>query len=682
MANPHWRIWVDWNDNGAWGESSQDYREDITPDVLDLSWRWGMPVDCSRNRRWPAPARLSLTLRNGGMTYTPGSALSPLSGKLAVGRRVWAAFAYPYDDFAPEAGDADGTDLAGRLPSLGDGYQWTKRTTGAAGITLSQGRARPATGWGGAIYTLDLGDPDAHIGFIYRRTGNGVGGAALRVQNQWDYLRLRFGATATLLEDVTFGYPSILRRGDPLLAGRDYFIEIEQHGGSVRVFATDLAGNTADRKTILGGVSTAGNRTATSHGLWHDGTANAAAERWAEFGGWRSFFYGSLTHISPERDGALGQVCRCQARDDLHQLEQMPLFHLVSGRLKTSASIANDILTWSGFSPSHRRLDRGRTLVATEPRALWRISARSALNSLADEEDGRIYVDGRGYLRLESAGHRQAGAHTAARATLRDTGTGGPSFAALDWNDGSDAVENSVAFRYRLAENQGTQEIWRLRDVAVIPAGESRDFLAESVAYDMVDSFILPLATTDYAANSRADGAGEDLKASITVSLPHAAAGAPTNPSGRYRGRGTVVRVANNHATATAYLTLLRLRAHRTHQAPEPTSLWADNAASQTAHGLRDSTVECRFIDHYEAARAGAQSRLARRGLPRPRLTLAIAAGSGDNLAQMVNRTLSDRVKVVSSNPTINGDFYIEGMELIANPRTGELTARWRVEGA
>lgn len=678
MNNPHWRIWVDWNGNGAWAEGNGPYREEVTDDVLDLQWRWGQRVETSRPRRRMPPAELRLTLGNRDQRYTPGNPQSPLHGHLATGKRVWAAFAWPLDDFT----GADATDLTGRTAPVGDSQAWNKASTGPAGIVLDQGRAKPASGGGGAIYTLDFGDADAHVGFIFRRSSNGGSGVALRVASQWDYLRVSFRNDGTVLEDVTFGFPSFLRRGDPLAADRDYFIEIAMHGNSVRLFATDLTQGSADRKTILDGGGNAGNATDTRHGLWHDGSAAATADRWGQYGGWRSFFHGSLVKLSPERDPQLGYICRVEARDDLHLLAQWPLYNLFNQSSLSTGSIANSILTWAGFSSNHRRLDQGQTLVATEPRAMWRLPADRALSGLAEEENGRIYLDGRGYLLLEDAGHRAASAHASPRVTLRDTSGSGPYFSDLAWDDGSNGVENSVAFRYRLAVSRGPQEIWRLRDVPAIPAGASRDFLAESNRYAVVDSFQLPAANTYYTANSRPDGRGNDLTDSVTVTLPYAPGGSLAAPADRYRGRGTVVRVANNHPSSTAYLTLLRLMADRTYEAPEPTSYRAEDAASQSTHGLRDASVECRFIDNYEAARVGAEARLSERSRPRPRLLLTLPNGSGPNLAQMVYRTLSDRVRVVSSSPSIAGDFFIEGMEIMARAQTGEMLARWLVVAA
>lgn len=687
MVSPYWRIWVDWNDNGIWDESKDDYREDVTGDVLELDWRWGKPVGtgssgsagsgrAGRSSRADRtePARLSLTLGNQGQRYSPGNSSSPLTGNLSAGRRVWAAFAYPHDDFA----GTNGTDLRGRI-APGGGPAWSRQSAGAAGFALQDGTARPTAGSGGAIYTLDFGDADAHVGFRYRRSGNGVSGVALRCRNRWDYLRVRFGSSGTFLEDVTFGYPSTLRRGDALSAGVNYLVEIEMHGSAVRLYATDLDAGAMERKEILDGGGNAGNGTAGEHGLWHDGSATAANDVFAEFGGWRSFFCGALTRISPELDPELGPVCRCLAGDDLYGLGRLTLYNLLNSRNLSTGAIANGILTWAGFSPNYRRVAAGRTLIATEPRALWRVSAEAALESLAEEENGLIYMDGRGYFRLESAGHRQAAPHTAIRATLRDTSAVGPYFTDLVWDEGRAGMENAVTFRYRRGDNKGLQEIWRLGDVPVIPAGASRDFLAESGAYAVVDSIRAPAANTDYTGNSHADGQGTDLTGSLTVTLPYATGNSPVTGAA-YRGRGTVVRVANGHATMPAYLTKLQLRADRAYAATEPTSYLAENAVSRAAHGLYEGGVECRYIDNYDAARQGAEARLTQKGLPRVRLTLAIPGGGGDNAAQIVHRVISDRVRVICGNPSLDGNYYVEGMEVSARGRTGEVKARWRLE--
>lgn len=658
MASPHWRVWIDWDADGVWGESS----EDVTSDIMELRWEWGRELDRDR----ASPARLDLALRNDDHKYSPPNSGSPLAGSLKAGRRVWAQWAYPYDDFT----GSDSADLSGRSVPVDSTFAWVKENSGANGFEISGNQVRAVTGGANdAIYTLDFGDADAYLGLKYNRATNANGGLVLRFISTADYLRVRFASTTTVLEHVVGGTSTNIRSGDALIAGVNYFIEIEMHGPSIRLLATDLDSGAAERQEILDGAGIAGNTSATRHGLWHDGTANT--DRWDDFGGWRSFFYGLIDSIAP-RPGRDGESCQLQAYDELKRLGETLVFNLISGINIRADAIVNDILTWAGFNFNDRELDNGRTLIATEPRALWRISARDALYALQDEEDGFLYIDGLGYLRLEESGHRSSGTHTASRAALGDTKASSPYFSHLSWDDGSDGVENDVTFRYHLEDDRGLQEIWRLRDVLAVPAGESRDLLAESASYDVVDSIRAPVATTDYTANSQPDGSGADMTSDLTVTLPLTA---------DFQGKGTVVRVQNNHATDTAYVTLLRLRADNSYQDFESTIYQTGDAVSQAGHGERSRLIDCIYIDTYATARDVAQARLARKKDRKTRLSLTLPNGDKSNLMQIVHRVLSDRITVVYNEMGINQDFFIEHIALEAIARTGEVTMRWLAQG-
>ena len=311
-------------------------------------------------------------------------------------------------------------------------------------------------------------------------------------------------------------------------------------------------------------------------------------------------------------------------------------------------------------------------MIAKEPRAVWRSTVRTALNRLQDEEDGFLYIDRLGFIRLEVSSHRSSGSHANSRATLQSGKASSPYISELSWDDGSDGVENDVTFRYHLEENQNLQEIWKLRDVPAIPAGATRDFLAESTAFDVVDSIRVPVATTDYAANSQAGGGGTDMTGNLTVTLPLISS---------YQGRGTIVRVTNNHGSDTPFITLLRLRADNSYQDFESTIYQTSDGVSQNDHGARSHLVNCRYIDTYDTAKDVADSRLARKKDGKTRLSLVLPNGDKNNLLQMVHRVLSDRITVVYSDMGINEDFFIEHMELDAIASTGEVTARWMVKG-
>ena len=659
LFNPHWRIWVDWNANGVWGEAG----EDVAPETMRLHWEWGRSLDRERCQ----PARLDLDLRNDHHKFSPPNAGSPLAGNLRSGRRVWGQVAYPYDDFAAP----DGTGLAGRTLPVGGGLRWERRNSGANGFELRGNRVRAVSGAGpDAIHTVDLADGDASLGLDFTRNSDGHAGLALRVVNSFNYLRIRFAATATVLERVLYGIAINIRSGDPLAAGVGHFLEVEMHGPSIRLFATDLETGGIVRKKILDGLGTAPNPSATRHGLWHDGASDA--DRWSHFGGWRSFFYGLVENIGPQ-PGRERQSCRITAFDELRRLDDALVYGLLSGSGLTAGAIANEILTQAGFSPDDRELDSGRRLMSHGPRALWRTPARQALNAVQDEEDGLVYIDGRGRLRLEASGHRAEGSHGVSRAIFGTNRGGSPYVSDLVWDDGAGGVENRVTFRYRALANRGLQEIWRLRDTPAIPPGERRDFLAESSAYDAVTGIRMPVAGADYAANREPDGSGQDMTNLLTVTLPSADA---------FQGKGTVVRVANGSPTHTAYVTLLKLLADGAHESLEPTIYQAVDADSRREHGERAGEIDCRFIDNYAAAQAAAEDRLARRKRRKTRLTLTLPNGGPANVAQMVHRVLSDRITVVYPEMGISQDFFIERMTLETVAATGEVTAHWLVQAA
>ena len=244
---------------------------------------------------------------------------------MKAGRRVWARFAYPYDDFT----GVDSTDLAGRIPPVDQEFIWVKENSGGNGFELLGNQVRAITGGASdAIYTLALEDPDAYIGFKYNRATNGGGGVVLRFIDTSDYLRVRFLNFNTVLEDVTGGTPSNIRSGDALTIGVNYFVEIEMHGSSIRLFATDLDGGTIERREILDGAGAAGNTGATKHGLWQNGSANT--DRWDDFGGWRSFFYGLVDRIVPH-PGLGSESCEIRAFDELDRLDRTLIFNLLNG---------------------------------------------------------------------------------------------------------------------------------------------------------------------------------------------------------------------------------------------------------------------------------------------------------------------------------------------------------------
>ena len=658
-----WQVWADWSASGIWSADEVD----ISDDVLGLRWEWGrrgLPVP-----EFAAPATLELTLRNSGHRYTPSNAGGPLGAGVQPGRNIWLRAGRLWDDFAT-VGSAP-VDLNKRLSA--DGINgWEVLTTGNNGFTVLGGAVRGAAGSfppSDGLALLDAGDPLATLTARFRRASNGLGGFALRCAARDDCLRLRFTDEASILERRSGNQTTLLATGERLVAQAWHELEIEQTAGGLRVFATNLETSGTDGKEILVSDGIVGAPVSGRHGLWR-GFRNMA-DRWGDFSVGRSLFRGRITAIAP--DYAAG-VCRVTAGDVLQQIEEARLYRALPGGLMRSGNVAAAILGWAGLAPADYAVDGGRLLLTGGPRSVWDVSAGRALRRLQREEHGLIYADGRGRVRLEASSER-AGVrqHTApvtlARATVSDNaGAAGPYATELRWDDGAAAVEKAVTFRYRRLANEGLQRVWNLNEPLTLNAGQERKALAASDAWEAIDGLVAPVAGTDYKATDDAAGVGKDVTDDITVELLSEA-------TSGIAGRGRMLRISNG-GTKTAYVQILRLSANRCWRAEGTTAYRAGDASASTADGL----VRCRYADHYAAAQAGAEARLAERSRQRPQLEVTLPLAGAANGRAMVEGRISDVVEVRAASQGIAGAWLLEGMEVNVGAG-GEGEARWWLTG-
>ena len=423
-----WQVWVDWAGNGIWGADGVD----VSGDALGLSWQWGR-----RGRPLPefaGPASLELTLRNLDHRYTPGNTGGPLGSNLQPGREIRLRAARRYDDFATSSVAAE--DLNGRAPTDG-GVRWEVLATTGNGFSVLDGAARGLSGSyppSDAAALLDTGDPLATLIVRYRRASNGQGGFVLRCAARNNCLRLRCTGSATLLERVSGGSATTLASGAALAVGKWHELEIEQTGGGVRVYATNLEASGLDRRELLAANAIAGAPASGRHGLWH--SFRNTTDRWGAFAVGRSLFRGRIAGIAPEYDAG---VCRITAGDVMETLEGTRLYRALPGGPMRSGDVGAAILGWAGLAADDYALDDGRTLLTGGPRSVWDVSAARALRRLQREEHGLIYVDGLGRVRLEASSVR-AGVYghdnptTLAGAVVTDTAGGeNPYAAGLRW---------------------------------------------------------------------------------------------------------------------------------------------------------------------------------------------------------------------------------------------------------
>ena len=631
MSEAKWRVMVDWSGNGEFSGAD----DNVTGATLGLSLRHMRDL----KTEYMDAARLDIRLANSDHKYSPPNASSALHGKLKPGRKVWLSAAFPCDEF----GGAAGASLANRAPEYGAAYRWTATQPGFR-IAANGGAQTSGVGAGRRIATMDFGLAHASFGCDFTRGSDAAthGGLTLRYTDNNNFLYARFTASKAQLRKVENGSDSLLAEATlQWNAGDNRFVQVVLHGELIRVFV--------NRRQVLAAQSTF-NATATKHGLYCDG---AASHLWQQFGGWVSLFYGDLHSIDPQPGE---RQCRIRAYDEMRRLESVTLYmYATSSFPQTSDEILEDILDYAGVDAAFRELDTGAQLVPKlwSP-ALWGTQAMDEIQALQDEEDGFIYIDGHGFWRMEKRGHRSASPHTTAKATLR-SGSGGADayFSALEWSDGVDNIENKLFMRIRDAANHGHRTAWTLGETPHFKANETREFLAESTDFDIVGGQLRPLANTDYKANTKADGAGTDITAQLSVSYP---------ATRLYNGKGTLVRV--RFGSTAGYLTRLAVRTVNALTFNAPVLLTAESASSQAAYGQRIRSMEARWIREAQRAQATLDSRLSRRAVPRTALTATLLNGSNASILPMLQLSLSDRVSVRYADMGVSGDFFVEGHRL------------------
>ena len=536
------------------------------------------------------------------------------------------------------------------------------------------GGVRPPDG----LALLDTGDPRATLMARYRRGSNGLGGFALRARSPSDCLRLRFGDTATILERVSGRNITRLAAGAALAALAWYELEMVQEDGGVRVYATKPDAGGVARQEILAEGPIEGAPASGRHGLWnHFGNT---LDCWGEWRVGRSLFVGRITGLAPDYDAG---VCRVTAADGMHGLESAQLQRGLAGGGMSAGEVAAAILDWTGRSTNDYRLDAGRTLVTGGPRSVWEVSAANALRRLQREENGLIYADGLGRIRLEAASRRAAirshqNPAALARVSVSDRADAGMAYiAAARRDDGAAAVEDAVTFRYRRLADAGRQQVWSLNEPLEVMAGEEHLLLAAGEGWAAIAGVQTPVAGADYAATADAAGEGADATGSVSVTV------LPEGESG-VSGRGAMLRVRNTGAR-TVYVQRLRLWAERCWRSLGTTAYRATAATpassssspgATAAGGVRERVVRCYFTDNYAAAQGAAGARLAERGVARAQAEVRLPLGADANRRAAVEARISDVAAVSAATAGISGAWLLEGMA-VGVEGGGEGTARW-----
>lgn len=239
-----------------------------------------------------------------------------------------------------------------------------------------------------------------------------------------------------------------------------------------------------------------------------------------------------------------------------------------------SDQIIEQLLIDAGFGSSQYILDTGLNTIEFA----WFTKDQTAgdrIKQICEAEEAHFYQDENGILRFENRRHYSISPYSTIQKAIH-------SGDIIDWQVINDVgVVNSVVVTANprsVAVNN--VEVWRDGIVEEVPVGGSLEIWAQmsNPNYSYVD----PVATTDFVANSASDGSGTNITTGISIALTGFAETAKliiTNTSGR-----------------KAFITMLRLRGKPATVTSQVLQKYEDNVSIER-YGKKVLEVNNDFID-------------------------------------------------------------------------------------
>ena len=642
MAKFTCEVFADWNADGDYGDAN----EDLTAYVKNLSYAHTRNLDSEQM----SSGVLTVTLNNDDHRFSKPK--GTITG-LQPGRTLWARMWYPFDTFV----GTDDTNLSAHTLTQDANWTWVAALNNFQ--LNGSGAARTSTTDAAHINYLEFSDTDVEIAAQYRRgtDTSDHGGFVFRYVDANNYGYLRAADDAIELRKVIGGTDSqIATKAYTWADNTTKLLQLRLHGTTAVVLVDGVQIEFGSGTYHLGEQSVAdgGINAGTKHGLWCDG---AADHTWLQFGGYKSLLHGFIESIIP-RPSKGSQYAYIKAHDDISEQQKTEIHTYNAGgspfRMDQCMEGNLNSVGWR----SRYQMDECAVAVASVPTGAKSVNmfVQDAIQQMQVEEDGFAYVDGDGYTRLESRGHRAAAPHNASAVTYKEAKTGSfPYFSDMSWEDGDSGIENRNHFfvrrAYRVLEAGWvhTMDI----DVNLNPiqfdADEVKTFEFEvETAYDFAAALIAPRAGTDYTANTEAADGGDDIVGQIAV----------TNVVTRSLGHYIIQKVV--WGGTAGYLTMLK-QAGDAYSYGEGNSVVAEDTTSAATYRDRFKKVECLYLDTLANAEAAGANRLARRKDPKTRLTLTLQGADKVTAHHMMQRRLSDLVTCVYPDMGINDTFHVEG---------------------
>ena len=324
-----------------------------------------------------------------------------------------------------------------------------------------------------------------------------------------------------------------------------------------------------------------------------------------------------------------------------------------------TGTAVGDILDKVAWAAGDRTLDGGQTTMTR----FWtdKIRTVGSLRKVEDTEMGFIGESAAGYIIFEDRHHRMKAPHITSQATYTDAPGGALGYIGLSQEDPLEQIYNIFEAEIKLYTVGSLAVVWTCPESGasspLIAAGASRTFWASYPNPDSatdaraINAWTTPVATTDYVANTAADGSGTNITASMTIAV--------TKFSTSMK-----IQITNDY-TQHAYITLLQARGTPV-TVSDPLKVKAEDSTSKTAYGERNYPNPAEFIPDSDEAQAWCDSNLSMYKDPQPVLGVTLFANrSHPHLEEAFNRDISDRITLVASNDAglgINEDFFIEAI--------------------
>mgnify|MGYP005816065311 CR=1 FL=1 len=386
---------------------------------------------------------------------------------------------------------------------------------------------------------------------------------------------------------------------------------------------------------------------------------------------------GQIERIVPSPSAAAVNTCKVEAFGVLGYLNQFQV-QLASQTNRATGAAIGDILDDVGWTASDdRSLDTGQTTI---PR-FWISGAKTidALRSVEEAEagfvregkDSKIIFEDR-YYRLTTT------TSTTSQATFSDASGATNPYMAIEEVDPLAAVLNHIEASATTYATPAVAVLWTLPESGAaspkLAPGQTKIYEAQYPNTSSgnnaseVDTWTTPASTTDYTANTAADGTGTDRTASVSVSVTK-------------KAERMAISLQNTHPD-DIYITKLQARG----QAAETNTkviVRAIDTTSQTVFGDRKYESKTPFHPSAELAQDWCDYHLSVYSDPVQIIGMTFDADSGSNLTQVLNREISERITLVATGDAglgISADFFIESVQHTIVP--GNHTVRWELSPA